>query len=197
MEKISTKDRILDAALDLFSEKGYDGASVDQIAELIGIKGPSLYRHYKGKEDILDHLIEALTQHYEQNFGESSKVDKVPASVEELINSSMGRINFTVHDPKIIKIRKLLMIEQFRDSKLAALATKHNHTGLENLYTVIFEKMMEEGTLKKEDPRMLAFEFTAPVTILIQILDREPEKEQEIMAKIKAYMVHFTNKYGM
>ncbi|MCQ2508188.1 MAG: TetR/AcrR family transcriptional regulator, partial [Dorea sp.] len=151
MAKVSTKDRILDAALTLFSERGYDGASVDQIAEIVGIKGPSLYRHYKGKEDILDHLIEKLTEHYETNFGVASKVDRVPASMEELIASSMGRISFTTHDPIIIKTRKLLMIEQFRNPRLAALATKHNLTGLENLYTVIFEKMMEAGTLKKED----------------------------------------------
>ena len=57
MEKIKTKDKILLAALDLFSERGYDEASIDLIAEAVGIKGPSIYAHYKGKEDILDSLI--------------------------------------------------------------------------------------------------------------------------------------------
>ncbi len=45
---MSTKQRILDEALTLFAEKGYDGTGVDLIAERVGIKGPSLYKHYKG-----------------------------------------------------------------------------------------------------------------------------------------------------
>ena len=52
MERIKTKDRILFAALDLFSEKGYDQTSIDLVAEAVGIKGPSIYAHYKGKEEV-------------------------------------------------------------------------------------------------------------------------------------------------
>ena len=52
MKKIKTKDRILFAALDLFSEKGYDQTSIDLVAEAVGIKGPSIYAHYKGKESL-------------------------------------------------------------------------------------------------------------------------------------------------
>ena len=51
---MSTKERILDAALTLFAENGYDGTSVEQIANAVGIKAPSLYKHFKGKEDILN-----------------------------------------------------------------------------------------------------------------------------------------------
>ena len=50
---MSTKEKILDAALSLFAENGYDGTSVEQIAGIVGIKAPSLYKHYKGKEDIV------------------------------------------------------------------------------------------------------------------------------------------------
>ena len=46
MERIKTKDRILLAALDLFSQKGYDQTSIDLIAETVGIIGPSIYAHF-------------------------------------------------------------------------------------------------------------------------------------------------------
>jgi Transcriptional regulator len=52
-ENMSTKEKILEAALSLFAENGYDGTSVEQIAGIVGIKAPSLYKHYKGKEDIV------------------------------------------------------------------------------------------------------------------------------------------------
>ena len=76
MERIKTKDRILLAALDLFSQKGYDQTSIDLIAETVGIKGPSIYAHYKGKEDILDSLITMMEQKYYENFGNSTNLVK-------------------------------------------------------------------------------------------------------------------------
>ena len=59
---MSTKEKILDAALTLFAENGYDGTSVEQIANIVGIKAPSLYKHYKGKEDILNALIDSAEE---------------------------------------------------------------------------------------------------------------------------------------
>ena len=81
MGKASTRDKILDAALTLFSEKGYDGVGVDLIGENAGIKGPSLYRHFKGKEDILNSLIEKVGAYYELNFGSENHIGGIPASM--------------------------------------------------------------------------------------------------------------------
>ncbi len=66
---MSTKEKILDAALTLFAENGYDGTSMEQIANIVGIKAPSLYKHYKGKEDILNALIDSAEVRYEEMFG--------------------------------------------------------------------------------------------------------------------------------
>ncbi len=49
----STRDRILDAALDLFIEKGYDGTSLRELAERLGFTKAALYYHFASKEDIL------------------------------------------------------------------------------------------------------------------------------------------------
>ena len=55
---MTTKERILEEALGLFSQNGYDGTSMEQIAELVGIKAPSLYKHFKGKGDIFNTLLD-------------------------------------------------------------------------------------------------------------------------------------------
>ena len=68
-DTMSTKEKIMDAALTLFAENGYDGTSVEQIANIVGIKAPSLYKHYKGKEDILNALIDSVEVRYEEMFG--------------------------------------------------------------------------------------------------------------------------------
>ena len=55
--------------------------------------------------------------------------------------------------------------------------------------------MIADGLLKKEDPSVLAFAYTAPITALIHQCDREPEKEAEIMQEIEAFLQHFINTY--
>ena len=55
---MSTKDRILSEALILFAEKGYSAVFVNDIADAVGIKAPSLYKHYKGKQDIFDSCVQ-------------------------------------------------------------------------------------------------------------------------------------------
>ena len=77
---MSTKEKILDAALTLFAENGYDGTSMEQIASIVGIKAPSLYKHYKGKEDILNALIDSAEARYEEMFGSEKNIGKVPQS---------------------------------------------------------------------------------------------------------------------
>lgn len=52
-----TRGRILEAAARLFAERGYAGTSVRDIARELGIANPSLYYHFKSKEDILTELL--------------------------------------------------------------------------------------------------------------------------------------------
>ena len=61
MKQEDTKQRILDKALELFSTCGYDSVSVGQIAEAVGIRAPSLYNHYPGKQAIFDAIVAVNT----------------------------------------------------------------------------------------------------------------------------------------
>ena len=56
--------------------------------------------------------------------------------------------------------------------------------------------MMEKGLLGRDDPGMLAFAYTAPISALIHLCDREPEKTDEAIAKIEAFSRHFVKIYG-
>ncbi len=58
--KTNTKQRILDAALALFAEKGYDGTAMREIAQKAGINQSNIYYFFDGKSALLDEIIEAL-----------------------------------------------------------------------------------------------------------------------------------------
>ncbi|MGN1089007.1 MAG: TetR/AcrR family transcriptional regulator, partial [Huintestinicola sp.] len=149
MDKKPTKDRILDSALTLFAEKGYDGVGVDLIAENAGIKGPSLYKHFKGKEDILDALIAKAESYYETNFGSEEHPGKTPSSMDELIAMSLKKIQFTLHDPMVKKVRRLLAMEQFRNRRIALLTTKYNIEMVQGMFEKIFPSMMDNVIMKQ------------------------------------------------
>ena len=196
MKDMPTKERILYAALDLFAEKGYDGVGVDLIAENAGLKGPSLYRHYKGKEDIFNSLIDLVAFHYEEGFGLKKKLEEFPDSMDELIENAMERIRFTMHDDIVRKTRRILAMEQFRSKRMAELATSYHVENLQRMYAGIFAGLMERGMLKRDDPELLALEFVSPVSLLIHMYDRQPEREEEVLDKIRKHFEHFAKVYG-
>ncbi len=76
----STKKMILEVAEKLFSEKGYDGASVGDIAKGVGINKASIYYHFKSKEEILTSLFARIIQDMTTLLGIS---DQDPCCIEE------------------------------------------------------------------------------------------------------------------
>ncbi|MCR4658337.1 MAG: TetR/AcrR family transcriptional regulator [Lachnospiraceae bacterium] len=192
---MSTKEKILDAALTLFAENGYDGTSVEQIAGIVGIKAPSLYKHYKGKEDILNALIDSAEARYEVMFGSEKNIGKVPQNREEFIKVTMERISFTMRDPIIRKTRMLLVQEQFRNERISEATTRHQLDGIVGMYEKIIRTMMEAGLVKEDDPGMLAMELAAPVVVMVAKVDRQPECEKEILETIEKHIRHFCDEY--
>ena len=192
---MSTREKILDAALTLFAENGYDGTSVEQIANIVGIKAPSLYKHYKGKEDILNVLIDSAEARYEEMFGSEQNIGKVPQSGEEFVKATMERISFTMRDPVIRKTRMFLVQEQFRNERISEVTTRHQLYGVQRMFAKIIKGMMDEGLVKKDDPEMLAVELTAPAVLQIARSDRQPQYEDECLECIEKHLQHFCNVY--
>lgn len=192
----TTKSRILDEALVVFAENGYRGTNLRDLATRLGLSKSALYKHYKSKEDIWNSLIDKMEAYYSQHFGSESNLPTQPKSCQELFSLTMGMLRFTVNDPKIILTRKLLLTEQFHDERVKNLATKHFLEGTQEIFARIFERMMSDGILKKDNPEILSFIYTAPVTSLVHLCDREPENREQIFKKIEDFVKHFISTYA-
>lgn len=191
-----TKERILGLALDKFSQNGYAGTNIRELTESLGLVKSSLYRHFESKEEIWNALLDEMIAYYAARFGSAEHLPPVPDSPEELVTLTMDLVDLTVHDERIVKVRKLLTIEQFRDDRARDLATKHFLTGLRDMFTPLFAGMMDKGLLRRDDPGMLAFAYTAPISALIHLCDREPEKTEAALLEIEAFSRHFIRVYG-
>ena len=178
----------MDVARQLFAKNGVDETTMNDIATASKKGRRTLYTYFKSKEEILNVLINQVEGYYATNLGSEMNVGKIPDTVEELINRSLERIEFTLHDETIKKVRRILSMEQFRNPHISQIATRHSIDSIQGMYRKIFEGMMDAGIIKKDDPHMLSISFTAPVTLLIQMCDREPERENEVMDRIKAYL---------
>ena len=191
----STKQRILEEALTLFAVQGYDGTSVDQIAERVGIKGPSLYKHFKGKEDILNALIDAAEARYEERFGSEANIGPIPQNKKEFVETAMKTVSFAMNDPMIRTMRKLLVQEQFRNERIAGVTSDNQVYGLIKAHEKILDRMMKAGLIKTYDPGILSVELTAPALVMVDQADRQPEREKEILHIIKKHIIHFCDVY--
>ena len=191
-----TREKILGLALDRFSQNGYDGTNIRELTESLGLVKSAMYRHFESKEAIWNALLDEMVAYYDARFGSPEHLPPVPDSPEELVAMTMGLVDITIHDERIVKVRKLLTIEQFRDDRARDLATKHFLTGLTDMFARLFGAMMDKGLLIRDDPGMLAFAYTAPISALIHLCDREPEKTEAAMAQIEAFSRHFVKTYG-
>ena len=190
-----TKERILTAALEMFSQKGYEGTNIRELSASLGLVKSSIYKHFESKEAIWNALLDRMIAYYGERFGSPEHLSPVPDSLEDFISMTMRMVNLTIRDEQIVKTRKVLTLEQYRDERARELATKHFLTGLTEMFTHIFSGMMKKGLIKRDDPAMLAFAYTAPISALIHLCDREPDKTEDAIRKIKAFSRHFIKTY--
>lgn len=202
---MDTKQRILLEALRLFSKRGYDAISVEQIASAVGIKAPSLYKHYKSKKDIFDAIFEDTAKRYEEFIQTisipvtDSKQDIVVfenITAEDLVQKVKSLIEYSLHDEYISKFRKMMTIEQFRSPELSKLYSNRYVNQIQNYHTDLFTKMIEAGVLKKEDPCILAMVYDAPILVMLSECDRHPEKEEECIKKLEDHVRLFYRTYS-
>ena len=191
-----TKERILMAALDMFSQKGYEGTNIRELAASLGLVKSGIYKHFESKEAIWNALLDRMIAYYAERFGSAERLPPVPDSPEEFIAMAMRMANLTIHDEQIVKTRKVLTLEQFRDDRARDLATKHFLTGLTEMFTHILAGMMDKGLIRRDDPAMLAFAYATPISALIHLCDREPEKTEDALRQIEAFSRHFIRTYG-
>lgn len=188
---MSTKEKLCEAALELFSQKGFAATSVDEIAESIGIKGPNLYKYFKGKDALFDEIATRNELEYDKAMSLSAEASLDVHTPEQLKAFSMNQIRYTMPNPRVRKMRKLCSIEQFRNEELRNKLTEHEITTPRDQFVTIFDMMVKEGTLESCDTKQLAFAYIAPISLLIMKCDRNPDKFEECLKEAEEYIDFF------
>ena len=197
--KGTTKQEILDAALELFSVQGYEATSISQLAEAVGIRKASLYSHFENKQAILDALIQTTMEEYEKHsiFANADwddptfTKDKENMTPETAAQMFLGQIRYILHGPKISRARKMLTIEQFQNQQMAQLQTKQNYTDVMRYFTGLVRFLIRQGKLTDMDPEIMAAQLCLPISAWINLCDREPGREADVMKLIERHIRQF------
>ena len=201
MDKGNTKQEILEAALDLFSVQGYEATSISQIADAVGIRKASLYSHFGSKQEILDTLKKVvLAQYAAHSLIALEEIERVPCartpSPGEAVRLIEEQILYILHDPHVRKARKMLVIEQFQNEDLAKLQTKQNYSDVMRYFTGLVERLIRQGVLAQGDPEIMAAQLCLPISAWINLCDREPERESDVMQLVERHVRQFFRIYA-
>ena len=89
----------------------------------------------------------------------------------------------------------MLVIEPFQTPELAKLQTKQNYYDVLQYFTGMIKCLIQKGILAEAEPEIMAAQFCLPISVWINLCDREPDREQEVMTLVEKHIRQFFRLY--
>ena len=161
MAKKNTKERIFDVSIDLFSQYGYDGVSIRQIAKEVGIKESSIYNHYQSKESILESI---LSYYINEMLKEEAPVMKPKENLnidfDHFYKEGSDRFISKLSEEKMMKITRIFLVESYHNEKIKKFVKESIIGYAINGWEELFNLMKEMNFIRKDaDIKQLAESF--------------------------------------
>ena len=187
-----TKERILRTALALFADRGYAGTSVSDIAGALGLSKAALYRHYAGKQAILESIVARMEARDREKAQESGVPQDAPDGDAQayrqtpparLCAFTKAMFRYWTQDPFASAFRRLLTLEQYHDNRMAQLLRQYLSQG-----PLEYVQALLSGV--EEDAHALALAFYGPVYLLYSVYDGAADR-QRVTDELDAYVDGF------
>jgi AcrR family transcriptional regulator len=188
-----TKENILQAALRLFAQDGYEAVSVSAIAAELGVTKPALYKHYKSKRDIFDHIVERMAEADMQKaaafdvpvgaFGQTAQASREVA-LEKIKAFSMAMFKYWTEDEFASCFRRMLTLEQYRNPEMAKLLGKYLTGGIIDYTEDLMRGAIASTGYRDKDVKVLAVEYFAPIYLMMNLYDSARDKDKKAVAKM-------------
>ena len=193
---MDTKQRILLEALRLFSKRGYDAVGVEQIASAVGIKAPSLYKHYKSKRDIFDSIIERVNKDDSDSTEEYSMPGDAPTdaempSAEQIIDFTKAMFHYWTGEEFSCNFRRMLTIEQYNSDEMKRLYANYFSEGP----TVYMKDIFAKKTASESCAYLAAVEYFSPMHLMYSLYDNG-ESEEHLLSVLEKHSENVLSRYG-
>lgn len=202
---MTTRERIIEEALTLFSTKGYKGTSVKDIANAVGIKDSSLYKHFQSKKEIFNTIVEEMTNKMDElsiqvGLPEDNNFQAAAAyygqlTIEGLVTLSRQIFLFYLKDPFVSRFRRMATIEQYNDPEIYGVYRNIFMEASINYQTALFAEMIKQGIFIEVEPGLMAMNFYTPIFFLLSKYDQETDREQEALEVLDKQVREFCRIY--
>lgn len=169
---MTTKEKIIWEALELFSRKTYGAVSVRDIARAVGIRESSLYNHFKSKREIFQAIVDICwhkaKEYYHSRglpFSEEDDLSIFHQRGQALEETVSEIFRYFFQDPWNSRFRQLLCISQFEDRQAQELYCKLYCQYPVQVQTAIFASLL--GPDSDLDPQTLALQFHGAAFLLL------------------------------
>lgn len=175
----NTKERILEVALKLFAQNGFEAVSVSEIAGALGMTKGALYKHYDSKRAIFDSILRSMeqrdatrAQEYSLPEGTAEEMaDKYAASaLADMLAYAKAQFRYWTQDDFAADFRRMLTLEQFRSAEQAQLYQQYLASGPVEYMAELFAA---NGI---DNAQEAAVAFYAPMFLLYSIYDTAEDK---------------------
>ena len=184
----STRDRLLDAALERFSRDGWGGTSIRDLARDVGVREGSVYKHFDSKQAIFDALVDRA----DARMAEVALPAYLGIDEDRLVAVAEGFFDAVLHDPELAALRRLFIVSQYRDPELGR---RLRHYWIEQpiaFQAEIFAGLIRVGEFRGGlDPQATALAFFGPILTLLQLAESGDDAEERARALLRAHMRHF------
>jgi AcrR family transcriptional regulator len=193
-------------ALRQFARDGYAAASVTTIAGELGMTKGALYKHYRNKRDIFDHIVARMQERDAENAKEFGAPESVlskstaaayrDTTVENIKAFTIAQFRYWTEDEFACSFRRMLTLEQYRDEEMAELLHQYLTNGvLSYTQDLLREAAGLNGKRIKRAKRaqtaqILALEYFAPVYMMMNIADGMEDKG-EAVRMVKRHIDYF------
>lgn len=170
MSANETKEKILDVALALFSQKGFSAVSIRDICKEVSIKESSVYYHFKNKQAILSELQArfeqtslTLTKQLESAFSD-------PKSITGFNGDNVSKVFFEDYlmNDFCNKFIRLLYIEKSYSEEMQKVYDKWIFAKPLEIQRRTFDFLTAAGAVKDTDSEYLALKYYSPILLLFQ-----------------------------
>ena len=194
----TTKQKLFETAVDLFSSRGFRGVSIRDITSAVGIKESSFYNHYKSKDELIKAIFEFYKTEFTQIMPPEERIEAILSTMppDEFLRQGNARFMQRMSAPLIEKIWRILFSEQYRDARARDLILQ-DMIQLPLVYAeLVFTKMIEMGLIRRFDPKILAAEYQYPVAFIFStflMLDPENPDPSSTEKKLADHVSFFWN----
>ena len=159
--KVNNKDKIFDVSINLFSKYGYDGVSIRQIANEVGIRESSIYNHYKSKEAIIESILEYyITQMMSNDIPIEDAGRNLDVSFDYFYQAGLEAFATQLKDEKMSKITRIILIESYHNEKINKFLKKSIIEDAITGWISLFDLMKSKKLIREDvDSKQLAESF--------------------------------------